>query len=252
MREWRVMMSEEEKQVHQEIGKQRMHLKRPSLNTEQNQEFCKKERQRRHTKWASLKPEEQEAQHQRRREREHERWASFISEEKEAYCKRHRRRNCNYRSREAEKKGVPLRVKRPVDIMSILRKPNAQLLVAEEAEPLPFASREHVNVPLTSGTSSQCNDPLLEERTQSSTNSVQPSTEQQLQVTENSECDNEQVAENMSLAGTASAHHEQTTQHDTVVGDQTCTRVVAVGDEVRWQFKDHYCASTTLQLVGQC
>ena len=34
MREWRVMMSEEEKQVHQEIGKQRMHLKRVSLNTE--------------------------------------------------------------------------------------------------------------------------------------------------------------------------------------------------------------------------
>ena len=85
---------------------------------------------------------------------------------------------------------------------------------------------------------------------QSFTNSVQLSTEQQLQVTENMECDNEQVAENMSLAGTASA--EQSMQHDTVVADQTCTHVVAVGDEVRWQFKDHYCASTTLQPVGQC
>ena len=143
-----------------------------------------------------------------------------------------------------------MRVKRQVDIISIPRKSNAQLLVAEEAEPLPFANREHVNVPLTSSTSSQCNDPLVEERMQSSTNSVQPSTEQQLQVTENMECDNEQVAENMSLAGTASA--EQSMQHDTVVADETCTHVVAEGDEVRWQFKDHYCASTTLQLVGQC
>ena len=84
-----------------------------------------------------------------------------------------------------------MRVKRPVDIMSILRKSNAQLLVAEEAEPLPFASREHVNVPLTSSTSSQCNDPLVEERTQSFTNSAQPATEQQLQATDNMEYDNE-------------------------------------------------------------
>ena len=134
--------------------------------------------------------------------------------------------------------------------MSIPHKSNAQLLVAEEAEPLPFANREHVNVPLISSTSSQCNDLLVEERTQSATNSGQPSTEQQLQVTENMECDNEQVAENMSLAGTASA--EQSMQHDTLVADETCTHVVAEGDEVRWQFKDHYCASTTLQLVGQC
>ena len=250
MRQRRATMSEGEKQVFRETGKLRMRLKRASLNTEQKQEFCKKERQRRRTKWASLKPEEQEAQRQRRREREHERWASLTPEEKEVYLKKHRRHNYNYRSREAEKRGVPLRVKRPVDILSILRKSNAQLLVAEEAEPLPFASREHMNVPLTSSTSSQCNDPLLEERTQSATNSGQQSTEQQLQATENMECDHEQLTENMSLAGTASA--EQTMQHDTVVADQTCTRVVAVGDEVRWQFKDHYCASTTLQLVGQC
>ena len=131
-----------------------MRLKGTSLNTEQNQESCKIERQNRHTKWVALKPEEREVQHQRHREREHERWASFTPEEKEAYCKRHRQRNCNYRSREAEKRGVPWRVKRPVDIISIVRKSNAQLLVAEEADPLPFASGGHVNVPLTSSTSS--------------------------------------------------------------------------------------------------
>ena len=55
MRERRVTMSEEEKQVLREIGKQRMRLKRASLNTERKN-FYKKKRQRRHTKWASLKP----------------------------------------------------------------------------------------------------------------------------------------------------------------------------------------------------
>ena len=49
-----------------------------------------------------------------------------------------------------------------MDILSILRKSNAQLLVAEEPEPLRFASRGHVNVPLTSSTSSQCNYPQVE------------------------------------------------------------------------------------------
>ena len=41
-------------------------------------------------------------------------------------------------------------------------------------------------------------------------------------------------------------------QHDsdTVVVDQTFTPAVGA-DEVRWQFKDHYCGSTTLP-VGQC
>ena len=95
-------------------------------------------------------------------------------------------------------------------MLSIFRKSNAQLLVAEEAEPLPFASREHVNVPLISSTSSQCNDPLVEERTQSAINSEQPSTEQQLQGTMNIECD-EQVTENMSLVGMASAEQVNAT-----------------------------------------
>ena len=66
----------------------------------------------------------------------------------------------------------------------------------------------------------------------------------------NMECDDKQVTENMSLVGTASA--EQSMQHndDTAVVDETCTPVVGA-DEFRWQFKNHYCGSTTLP-VGQC
>ena len=153
-------MSEEDKQVLREIGKQRMCLKRASLNIEQK-EVCKKDRERRRNKWTSLNPEEQEAQNQRcrekqhekwasyppeekeaqrqkRRERQHKKWASYTPEEREAYRQKLQRYNRNYRSREAEKKGLPKRIKRPVDILSILCKSNVQLLVAEEAEPLPF------------------------------------------------------------------------------------------------------------------
>ena len=273
MRQRRATMSEEEKHLLREIGKQRMRLKRASLNIEQKEKFCKKYRERRRNKWTTLNPEEQEARNQRRREKQHEKWASYTPEEKEAQRQKRRERqhkkwasytpeereayrqklqryNHNYRSREAEKKGLPKRIKRPVDILSILRKSNAQLLVAEEAEPLPFASREHVNVALTSSTSSQCNDPLVEEGTQSAINSEQPSTEEQLQGTMNMECDDEQVTENMSLVGTASAEQSMQHHNDTVVVDQTCTPVVGA-DEVRWQFKDYYCGSTTLP-VGQC
>lgn len=250
MRQRRATMSEEEKQVLRENGKQRMRLKRASLNIEQKEEFCKKRRQRSREIWSSLNPEEQEAQRQKRRERLHRKWASYTPEEREAYRIKLQRYNCNYRSSQAEKKGVPKRIKRPIDIISILRKSSAQLLVAEEAEPLPFPSRGHENVTLTSSTSSQCNDPLVEERTQSDINGDQQSPEEQSQGTINTECDDEQLTENTSLVVTAST--EQSLQHndDTVVVDQTCTPVVEA-DEVRWQFKDHnYCGSATLP-IGQ-
>lgn len=231
MRQRRATMSEGEKQALREMGKLRMRFKRSLLNAEQREDLCKKERQRRRNKWVMLDPEQQEAQRRRRRERSHKKLASYTPEEREAHYEKHRQYDRRRRSRKSKKNPAPQKPKRPVDILSMLSATNAQLLVAEDAEPLPFASREHVNVPLASRTSSQPNDPLVEERTQLSFNSEQESTG-----------DDEQVTENRSTEQSV-----QSDSDDLVMADQTCMPVLPATDEVRWQFKDDYCTSTTLQ-----
>ena len=120
--------------------------------------------------------------------------AMYTQEEREA---QHWLYDRKYRSKQPKKKTAVQKCKHPVDILSVLTTSNAQLLVAEEPEALPFASTGHVNVLLASSTSSQSDDPLVQERTQLDIDSEQESTEQ-LQGTMSMECD-DQVTENMSM-----------------------------------------------------
>ena len=253
MRQQRATMSEEEKQAFREIGKQRMRVKRASLNAEQKQEFREKERQRMRNKWASFNPEEQEAQRQRRREKSCEKWASLTPEQREAKREKDRQYDCtrrppkipNKEPNALKKDPVPQKCKRPVDILSKLNTSNAQLLVAEEAQPLPFASPGHVNTSLPSSTS--CNE--VQERTPLDIDNEL----EQLQRTMNMEYNDHQVDQhNTSFGDTASTEHSLQYDNDTIMIDQTCIPVVQPA-EVRWQLKASQCAcgSTALQTAGQ-
>ena len=264
MRQQRAIMSEEEKQALREIGKQRMRLKRAQLNAEQKKQLREKERQRMRNKWASLNPEEQEAQRQRRREKSREKWASLTPEQREEKRKKDQHWRQQDRNggpskepnkepkalkepKPPKKDPVPQKCNRPVDILSKLNISSAQLLVAEEAQPLPFANTENTSLP----SSSQYNDTLVQERTPLDTDSDQELLEQ-LQGSMNMEYDDEQVTDNMSFVEmAASTEPSLHYNNDTLMIDQTGVPVQAAA-EVRWQFKVSHCGSTPLSTAGQC
>ena len=259
MRQQRAIMSEEQKQAFREIGKQRMRVKRASLNAEQKQELREKKRQRMRNKWASFNPEEQEAQRQRRREKCREKWASLIPEQREAkrekdqqYDRTRRPPKIPNKEPNALKKDpVPQKCKRPVDILSKLNTSNAQLLVAEEAQPLPFTSPDpgHVNTSLPSSTS--CNE--VHERTPLDIDSELEQLQRTMNMEYNDHQVDQQVTDNTSFGDTASTEHSLQYDNDTIMIDQTCVPVVQPA-EVRWQLKASHCAcgSTVLQTAGQC
>ena len=88
MRQRRATMSEEERQVLREIVKHRMRLKRASLNTEQKQEFCKRDKEDVPNGPLS-NPKNKRHNIKDVGKGYHERWTSFTPEEKETYRKRH-------------------------------------------------------------------------------------------------------------------------------------------------------------------
>ena len=130
----------------------------------------------------------------------------------------------------------------------MLKTSSAQLLVAEEAQPLPFASPENTSLP--SSATSQYNDTLVQERTPLDIDSDQELLEQ-LRGSMNVEYDDEQVIDNMSFVDTtASTEHSLHYDNDTMI-DQTCMPVQPAA-EVRWQLKVSHCGSTPLSTGGQC
>ena len=259
MRKRRTTMSEEEKQVFREIGKERMRLKRASLDPEQKQEVRIKERQRMRNKWASLTPEEQEAQQQKRRKKlSGNKWTSLTPEERETKLaiKREIDRRfeqvCN-QSKEAvlpKKNPAPHKCQRPEDLLSNLSTANAQLLVAEEAQPLQFADPGDVNNLNTSTPSIsnlQCDNPLVEEKTVLAINGEQEPLEQ-LQASMNMESNGELYIVTGDMSFDELTYSDQSLHYnETITIDQTCMPVVQP-PEVRWQFK----RSFTMLPTSQC
>jgi len=242
MRQKRAAMSEEQRQALREIGKERMRLKRASLDPEQREELRKKERERNRNKWGSLDPEEKEAKLQRRREKSREKWALLTPEQREMKRRKDRHYNRTRRSRPPKKLPVPKKCKQPVDITSEIRKSNAELLIAEEAQPLLQIRKKHEIVPSMSNASSTSNDPLIQERTPLAINSEQGSTEQGETSINNMVTEDRQVSEN---------RHEHSLQDDTLMFNQTSMPFVQP-TEVRWQWKVGHCQFTRLQTAGQC
>ena len=249
MRQKRATMTEEEKQILRQVGKERMRLKRASLNPEDREVMLRKQRERVHRKWDSLDPDKQEVQRQKRRERERRKWASLTPAEREEKRENIRQYCRAWRAKESIKKGKPPKQPKPVDISKLIQKSSAELLVVEEAQPLlSLVNRGVVKVPsMLTITSPIPNHPLVQESTLTTSSNQQQSTEE-LQTSVSTECEDQGVMENTSLAEIPSEQSVIEQYSDTIMVDQISLTLPFVRPaEVKWKLKVVNSESTTLQ-----